>query len=488
MCQHRSYIYNKYLKRPLLVDCGKCPACQQDKASRRTARIRAEVSTGRVFLFVTLTYAPDYLPYINWLDDGFNHFCYKRYSDKSPFNERNNKCFYRVPIYRKYNASYVRKNSVYDFELSKTPINEPIDYADVPSHLIESRRGTSTAKGLPLGSVGVLYYKDFQDFIKRLRYYLPANEKFSTFSCGEYGPTTQRPHFHALISCSADSAEIFKAAIVKAWPFADSVRTAQNISIARNCASYVSSYVNCDNSIPPILRYTPAFRPCHHYSKGFGMALDSFSFSSVFASIKRRDLHYYSREIRDGVETKVTRLLPNYVVNYYFPKFKGYSRFTSHEVESVVISPSLLSVYWNYYGVDYTFEECQAIKIRLYNKRKFALDNGVSLFDYAKAYSEVYSIRSSNSLIDFYKLYNDLPNNFSKLHFYDNISSVFDGSCESPDLYAIALSFKPSQLISDPNLLPYNVYRTNQSERLYASYSKDKKVRNIALSERFQDF
>lgn len=40
--------------------------------------------------------------------------------------------------------------------------------------------------------------KDFQDFMKRLRYYFP-NDNIRFFCAGEYGDKTFRPHYHAII-------------------------------------------------------------------------------------------------------------------------------------------------------------------------------------------------------------------------------------------------------------------------------------------------
>lgn len=40
--------------------------------------------------------------------------------------------------------------------------------------------------------------KDWQDFMKRLRYYFP-DDNLRFFMCGEYGPSTWRPHFHAIV-------------------------------------------------------------------------------------------------------------------------------------------------------------------------------------------------------------------------------------------------------------------------------------------------
>lgn len=40
--------------------------------------------------------------------------------------------------------------------------------------------------------------KDWQDFMKRLRYYCP-DDHLRFFMCGEYGPKTFRPHYHAIV-------------------------------------------------------------------------------------------------------------------------------------------------------------------------------------------------------------------------------------------------------------------------------------------------
>jgi hypothetical protein len=46
---------------------------------------------------------------------------------------------------------------------------------------------------------GGLHLRDFQLFAKRLRKRLPVDRKIKISYCGEYGPSTLRPHFHALI-------------------------------------------------------------------------------------------------------------------------------------------------------------------------------------------------------------------------------------------------------------------------------------------------
>lgn len=54
----------------------------------------------------------------------------------------------------------------------------------------------------------ILVKKDFQDFAKRLRYYL--KEKIRIFYVGEYGTLRGRPHYHAIIYGWEDECAIYK--------------------------------------------------------------------------------------------------------------------------------------------------------------------------------------------------------------------------------------------------------------------------------------
>ena len=69
MCDYAKYVYNKYIRKSLLVECGKCPACLQRKANARAMRIRNH-NDGRLCLFLTCTYDNRFVPYVN-VDDLF---------------------------------------------------------------------------------------------------------------------------------------------------------------------------------------------------------------------------------------------------------------------------------------------------------------------------------------------------------------------------------------------------------------------------------
>lgn len=66
---------------------------------------------------------------------------------------------------------------------------------------------------LPLGLCGrgTLSRSDLQKFFKRLRKNLGPSRKIKYYACGEYGKTTFRPHYHAIIFGCADYQIISKS-------------------------------------------------------------------------------------------------------------------------------------------------------------------------------------------------------------------------------------------------------------------------------------
>lgn len=95
MCLYKRYIKNPYTGKDVFVKCGHCNACLQEKAARRTSRIRNNVSSGQTALFVTLTYANMFVPYV-------------RRSDLKSFE-------FTVPVYRDASIRRNRVGSDYTF-------------------------------------------------------------------------------------------------------------------------------------------------------------------------------------------------------------------------------------------------------------------------------------------------------------------------------------------------------------------------------------
>ena len=61
-CQHPRTVVNKYTHEPVVVSCGCCPSCVLRRSAVQTNLLTAYSAQFRYVYFVTLTYAPDFLP------------------------------------------------------------------------------------------------------------------------------------------------------------------------------------------------------------------------------------------------------------------------------------------------------------------------------------------------------------------------------------------------------------------------------------------
>lgn len=170
MCTNSRYITNRFTHKRVLVSCGKCEACIQERAARRATRIRNHAKDGYLCLFVTLTYSPDFLPFV-YKDD-------LKVSDDY------------INIYRAADIRHYRKKDVKSIGV------RPIDSVFLGDDALLSSYGVKSPVGSPADRVSVIYYKDVQNFFKRLRINLNRDygitEYISYFSCSEYGPRSHR--------------------------------------------------------------------------------------------------------------------------------------------------------------------------------------------------------------------------------------------------------------------------------------------------------
>lgn len=326
MCINKQKYFNKWNHSWIYSDCGRCPACQQAKANRRTLRIKSATFDGYVTLFVTLTYRNINIPYI-----------LKNELQGNPS---------KINIYRDCSVRRVRSGSdyemVYKYIRKKTVLREVdcFKYSIFPCHSSVQQLTKLRGQG-DSNKVGVLFFKDLQDFLKRLRinaerHYL-VKKPIYTFNCSEYGPTTLRPHFHLLISVPQENLAQLQSAIVESWPFDSRIKSTRSIEIARNAASYVSSYVNRGASFPKFLDYAP-FRPKHSFSKGYGLQDSRYSLESLLDAFGRKDLRY---SVSTGASSSFARfvMFPKHVCDRYFSKCYGYSRLSYDEISQLCTDP-----------------------------------------------------------------------------------------------------------------------------------------------------
>lgn len=496
MCTHGRYVFNRYSRRKVFVRCGKCEACRQEKANRSVTRIKNNMTDGMISLFITLTYANDYVPFVYRSD-------FVGYGDLNVYRRSDIRY-----VFDRYNGLRLKKDDgircigqVDQFEIDCTDVNS-----------------LHKLNGLSDDYIGVCWYPDVQDFYKRLRQILIRDyyvtNKFSYFTCSEYGSCSQRPHFHALLFIKRDDETAFRSAILKAWPYADKTRTAKYIEVARDAAGYVASYVAGNSSIHEVLQ-ADKFKQKYSSSKDFGAVLDCFSLRSILQKVDKRDLQYYCTKKYDGESTVASLPIPLYILHRYFPVCKGFGWLAASQLRAILLDPQKVgdiltdvdictlykrdiydysfcshslvhgSIIVHHVPIrrscklinpvyHYTSKETYKIYVRLENAyQRFHNETGLSRYDYAFYYERIYPIyhsmilRLSHEDISMIDEYTD---------FYENALEVFENCSIAPTLINLPLQLDPNQR-KDVLLKSYNL------TRLYYLKDKQKHVTNYVMVE-----
>ena len=518
MCQQIKEVVNKYTGARLYVSCGHCPACQQEKAAKRATRIRNNASLGTIALFITLTYDRLSCPVV------FREDLHKRKDTLTVYRLCD---FRRVRTDNQYNMAFKR-----NYRLTKIGLFHDCVYPD-------SLQDSDLPKLTHLNSkyVGVPYYKDAQDFYKRLRYYIDYHYgkdiKYSYFHTSELGETTYRPHHHALLFIPSDMYEQFKCAVLACWPFADRRRSSRYIQVAKDAASYVASYVNSDADFPDLYK-TSTFKAKHSMSKHFGVGLECFSLGKILEKTSQGSLTYNAVTHKNGVAEIRVCSIPKYVINRFFPIYKGYSYRSDSENRQFISRPDkfakvppkdlgdlinlqlevkkplvygtpktkrngfifehvrpdgrLIKVPFRYKGVSldkiygkYNFRNI--LDIEQARKVAISLDNafeyyhaitGRSRLDYAIDFVNTWNCYRSTC----YRLFMEDAAQTNFVDAYDNLKDYVTGNVRS-----LSLDDYPLQITSlDPNLMHRNVEKHMRLLQTYELKKKTRKVVNYCMA------
>lgn len=305
-------------------NCGRCPSCRQQLASRRTSRIVHHRPKGKTCYFVTLTYQNCYIPYVK-----FDELV-------SAVAEIDDKSYSSVCL------NVYRDNDVYFDNLSKKHIKKldapicKLEFDDFKSlSQLSSLSGIRTKLRygkylIDNNRISIAYNRDVQNFFKRLRenYYRKYKQvlDISYFYAPEYGPTAQRFHVHLLIWISSTYSSLqVRNMLLKAWPYAPRFQGKEFCQIALSPWSYVASYVNCDASVSEFLSQNFKLRPSH--SLGFGFDEGFSNLSEIINKFQNGCFTYNAtRNGSDGNVMSIDVPYPSYVIYRYFPKIKGFSR------------------------------------------------------------------------------------------------------------------------------------------------------------------
>lgn len=314
-CLSPRKVRNPYTGEYLVVGCGKCIACQCNKASKYKLQLQLECKAHKYNTFVTLTFANQYIPRLV----------------VSPVVDMTWGLVREYEVYNKSTGELLDKvsNTFAQMQLIKDKVNL---FGDIP----------------------FLDKTFLQKFIKRLRIYLKRNydAEIRYFGTGEYGPEHFRPHFHLILShdsdtlsqvsshClgefpewtwatkkeyipkASDKLSVLEYAIRKVWPYGR-----VDAEIAKgDCATYVSGYLNGVGTLPKVLTLRST-RPFLVHSRFLGQALLQASASQVY-STSPRDFVKTSLQV-NGVNKDIVLWRSCY--SAYYPKCKGFANKSSRE-------------------------------------------------------------------------------------------------------------------------------------------------------------
>lgn len=263
-CQNPRMVVNKYTHESVVAPCGACPSCILRRSGIQTNLLTTYSAQFRYVYFVTLTYAPCFLPTLEvsvietCTDDIADVPCVPDIDDLDPCDlNRYVFGFRSVPR----SASVKLKNSTVERTFHDPEVK--FSYAMKPKELLSilGKVNHNVSNRIPY-----ICNRDLDLFLKRLRSYY-QNEKLRYYAVSEYGPTSFRPHWHLLLFSNSDRfSQTVLENVSKAWSYGRC-----DVSLSRGFAApYVASYVNSFVALPDFYTQMPkVVRPKSFHSIGF---------------------------------------------------------------------------------------------------------------------------------------------------------------------------------------------------------------------------
>lgn len=310
----------------IVVPCRCCRACLMNKANKMTFQCSCEEQDSKYCVFVTLTYANDFVPLLqpipckNHNGDNLGYILYNRCSRLSDLGQT----LGFDDMQRHKNADYMRHF------LDKVKMNGYIPYLS------------------PL---------DFQRFMKRFRKNLNkySDEKVRYYACGEYGPRTFRPHFHCLLFFNEKvTFENYAKCLRSSWPYG---RIDASTSRSQ-CASYVARYVNSTVCLPRLYEVS-SLKPFSSHSNFFGQGF----YKSQKKNIYESEPTEFIRQCRPILGRNVEFMPWRSLTASFFPRCREYSNKSySQLLQSYTILRTAQRIYGNYpvsYLAEAIYSDCR---------------------------------------------------------------------------------------------------------------------------------
>lgn len=263
-CQHPRTVVNKYTHESVVVPCGSCPSCILRRSAIQTNLLTTYSAQFRYVYFVTLTYAPCFLPTLQvsvieaCSDDIADVPCVPNINDLDA-DDPNTYLFGFRSVPR--SASIKLKNSTVErtFKDPEVRFSYPMKSKELLSILDKIKHTVPNR-------IPYVCNRDLDLFLKRLRSYYP-DEKLRYYAVSEYGPTSFRPHWHLLLFSNSERfSKTVLENVSKAWSYGRC-----DASLSRGFAApYVASYVNSFVALPDFYTQMPkVVRPKSFHSIGF---------------------------------------------------------------------------------------------------------------------------------------------------------------------------------------------------------------------------
>ena len=263
-CQNPRTVVNKFTHESVLVSCGSCPSCILRRSGIQTNLLATYSAQFRYVYFVTLTYAPRFLPTLQvsiietCTDDIADVPCVPNIDDLDA-GDPNTYLFGFRSVPR--SASVKLKNSTVERTFKDPEVW--FTYGMKPKELLSI---LGKIKHNVPNRIPYVCNRDLDLFLKRLRSYYP-DEKLRYYAVSEYGPTSLRPHWHLLLFSNSERfSKTVCENVSKAWSYGRC-----DASLSRGFAApYVASYVNSFVALPDFYTQMPkVVRPKSFHSIGF---------------------------------------------------------------------------------------------------------------------------------------------------------------------------------------------------------------------------
>lgn len=289
MCEHPLHIHG------YTVPCGKCNGCKADRQQHYSLLCGLEETRAKYCYFVTLTYAPEWLPTV--------HAVY----DERELPSGNKLRYYDFVADNPHDSNYGKTLFHYKFKDDKDKL--------------ELDRIMWQKTHLWRAALGYLNYEDPKNFIRRLRrrYEYRYKETLRFITVGEYGPETYRPHWHILLYFDSPriQADIVKG-VLSCWTFG---RVDISASLSK-VSSYVAGYLSSSLALPRVYKNRVMSSKVRH-SEHFGC--------QELVQEKKEEIYEQGYSFFDGYECrllgKLVQIHPwRSLVNQLFPRCSGYDK------------------------------------------------------------------------------------------------------------------------------------------------------------------